>query len=139
MKMSGNKNILDRTAASQINNHKSTNVNRLIAVLLLLAVCFVGHGQNREKDRASILLDLKKARATYEIARQQLENDTRLYEEKAISSNEYSKSKNALLSSEVDYQKLILQLISQQSYVIIERAVKYQTATGERRIKIQNS
>ncbi|MDR1895246.1 MAG: hypothetical protein LBR10_00455, partial [Prevotellaceae bacterium] len=74
--------------------------------------------------------------ADYEVARQQLENDTRLYDEKAISSNEYTKSKNALLSREVDYQKLILQLISQQSYVIIERAVKYQTADGERRVKV---
>jgi hypothetical protein len=113
----------------------------LITLFLLPAVCIAGRGQNATtqnsgKDRASILLDLKKARADYEVARQQFENDTRLYEEKAISSNEYSKSKNALLSREVDYQKLILQLISQQSYVTIERAVKYQTAGGERRVKI---
>jgi hypothetical protein len=113
----------------------------LIALSLLLTVCVTGHSQNAAaqnsgKDRAGILLDLKKARADYEVARQQFENDTRLYEEQAISSNEYIKSKNTLLSREVDYQKLILQLISQQSYVIIERAVKYQTAGGERRVKI---
>jgi hypothetical protein len=93
-------------------------------------------GQNAGADKATILLDLKKARADYEVARQQFENDTRLYDEKAISANEFTKTKNALLSSEVGYQKLILQLISQQSYVIIERAVKYQTANGERRVKI---
>ena len=86
--------------------------------------------------QASIMLDLKKARADYEVARQQFENNTRLYDEKAISANEYTKSKNELLSLEVNYQKLILQLISQQSYVIIDRAVKYQTASGERRVKI---
>jgi hypothetical protein len=102
----------------------------------MLVACIAVWGQDAGKDKASILLDLKKARADYEVARQQLENDTRLYDEKAISSNEYTKSKNALLSREVDYQKLILQLISQQSYVIIERAVKYQTANGERRVKI---
>ena len=92
--------------------------------------------QNAGLDKASIMLDLKKARADYEVAKQQFENDTRLYGEKAISANDYTKSKNALLSSEVGYQKLILQLISQQSYVIIDRAVKYQTANGERRVKI---
>jgi hypothetical protein len=112
-------------------------VNRsLISLSLICAVCFSTQGQNTGTDKATILLDLKKARADYEVARQQLENDTRLYDEKAISANEYTKSKNALLSSEVGYQKLILQLISQQSYVIIERAVKYQTANGERRVKI---
>jgi hypothetical protein len=109
----------------------------LIALALICAVCLAAHGQHAAgADKASILLDLRKARADYEVARQQLENDTRLFEEKAISANEYTKSKNALLSREVDYQKLILQLISQQSYVIIERAVKYQTANGERRVKI---
>ncbi|MDR2057144.1 MAG: hypothetical protein LBP83_02475 [Dysgonamonadaceae bacterium] len=103
---------------------------------LILAVCFAVQGQNEGTNKAAILLDLKKARADYEVARQQFENDTRLYDEKAISANDYTKSKNALLSREVDYQKLILQLISQQSYVIIERAVKYQTVGGERRVKI---
>jgi hypothetical protein len=111
-----------------------------IAILLTAGVAVYGQGASSTvqtgRDRASILLDLKKARADYEVARQQFENDTRLYDEKAISANEYSKSKNALLSREVDYQKLILQLISQQSYVIIERAVKYQMANGERRVKI---
>jgi hypothetical protein len=102
----------------------------------MLVAGLAAWGQNTGKDRASILLDLKKARADYEVAKHQLENDTRLYDEKAISANEYTKSKNSLLSREVDYQKLILQLISQQSYVIIERAVKYQTAAGERRVKI---
>ena len=105
----------------------------LIVVLCCLSAnLFAQTGQ----DKASILLDLKKARADYEVARQQFENDTRLYDEKAISANDYTKSKNNLLSSEVGYQKLILQLISQQSYVIIDRAVKYQTANGERRVKI---
>ncbi|MDR2775369.1 MAG: hypothetical protein LBC19_11640 [Tannerella sp.] len=124
-----------------VSTRRHSALRILTALSFLLAVCVAGHGQNATtqnsgKDRASILLDLKKARADYEVARQQFENDTRLYEEKAISANEYSKSKNALLSREVDYQKLILQLISQQSYVIIERAVKYQTAGGERRVKI---
>ena len=54
------------------------------------------------QDKASIMLDLKKARANYEVARQQFENDTRLYDEKAISANDYTKSKNNLLSWEFD-------------------------------------
>jgi hypothetical protein len=109
---------------------------RSAAILFLLTAGMAVYGQGTGQERAGILLDLKKARADYEVAREQFENDTRLYEEKAISSNDYTKSKNALLSREVDYQKLILHLISQQSYVIIERAVKYQTANGERRVKI---
>lgn len=87
-------------------------------------------------NEASLTLDLKKARADYEVTKQQFENDTKLFENKAISINDYNRSKNALLSKEVDYQKLILKLISQQSYLTVEQAVKYQTSTGSRRVRI---
>ncbi|MDR3267434.1 MAG: hypothetical protein LBT24_07700, partial [Tannerella sp.] len=92
--------------------------------------------QAEGNDEASLLLDLKKARANYEAAKQKYDNDQRLYDEKAIAENEFNKSKNALLSNEVDYQKLILQLISHQSYVIVGEAIKYQSANGNRRVKI---
>ena len=96
-------------------------------------------GTNRvsaQEDQASLLLDLKKARASYEIAKQKVENDKILFENKAISEDEYNKSKNQFLSSEVDYQKLILKVMSQQSYILVEEAVKYQDSGGEKRVKI---
>jgi hypothetical protein len=89
-----------------------------------------------QEDQAGIALDLKKARAAYEIARQKYENDKELYDQKAISLAEFNDSKNESLSKEVDYQKLILKLISQQSYIIIEKAVKYQNRKAEKRIKL---
>jgi hypothetical protein len=91
---------------------------------------------NAQDDQASLILDLRKARAAYEIARQNLETDEKLLEEEAISNNEFNNSKNELLSREVDYQKLILRLIAQQSYIIVENATKYQTKNGDRRVKI---
>jgi uncharacterized membrane protein len=75
-------------------------------------------------------------RADYEVAKQKYENDIRLYEEKAIALNDLNKSKNELLSREVDYQKLILKLISQQSYITVEQAVKYQNERGDRKVKV---
>jgi len=41
-----------------------------------------------------------------------------------------------IVFNSIDYQKLILQLISQQWYIIIDLAVKYQTSSGERRVKV---
>ena len=109
---------------------KKYSIYLIVLVLSLLANSLYA------QEEASILLDLKKARASYDAAKQKYDNDTRLFNEQAISANDHSKSKNDLLSREVEYQKLILQLISQQSYVIIEKAVKYQTAKGERRVKV---
>jgi len=108
------------------------------AVLLMsLIACglFAGTAAAQE-DQASLLLDLKKARAAYEIAVEKLNNDTKLYTNKAISEEEFNRSKNELLTKEVEYQKLLLRLIAQQSYIIVEKAVKYQTAGGERRVRI---
>lgn len=111
---------------------------KLVVILLILGFAANLNHQTAlaQEDQASLLLDLKKARASYEIASQKLENDKKLYDNKAISEEEYNQSKNELLSKEVDYQKLILRVIAQQSYVIVEKAIKYQTPNGERRVKI---
>ena len=105
---------------------------------IFLIICFFliqisGHSQ---EDQAGIALDLKKARAAYEIAKQKYDNDKELYDQKAISLSDFNNSKNEFLSKEVDYQKLILKLISQQSYIIVEKAVKYQNNKGEKRVRL---
>lgn len=115
-------------------------MNKIFLSLILffgyLAIMTVSAQGDKGSDNASLLLDLKKTRADYEVSKQKMENDTKLYNEKAISSNEYERSRNELLSKEVDYQKLILKLISQQSYITVERAVKYQDDRGNRKVKI---
>ena len=106
----------------------------LIAVIITLALFPVS--AVAQTDQATLLLDLKKARAAHLIATQKLENDKKLFESKAISQDEYNRSMNEMMSKEVDYQKMILRVMSQQSYLMVEKAVKYQTPGGERRVKV---
>ncbi len=112
------------------------NLLKNFTIALLISLYFAPATAIAQDDQASLLLDLKKARAAYEIARQKLDNDKELFENKAISGDEYNKSKNELMSTEVDYQKLILKVMAQQSYIIVEKGVKYQTRKGERRVKL---
>ena len=105
----------------------------LIPILSLIITVILACSVFGQSDQASLLLDLKKARAAYEISKQKLENDRKLFENKAISEDEFNRSKNETLSREVDYQKLILRVMAQQSYIIVEKAVKYQSRSGERR------
>lgn len=107
-----------------------------IQSILLTFILIASFSYAQGDTEAALLLDLKKTRADYEVAKQKFENDTKLFNEKAISANDYNRSKNELLSKEVDYQKLILKLISQQSYITVERAVKYQDSRGNRKVKI---
>ncbi len=98
--------------------------------ILLIAPLF------SQEDQASLILDLKRARAAYEMAKQTFENDQMLFENKGISENQYNQSKNDYLAREVDYQKLILRVMAQQSYILVERAVKYQTSSGQRHVRV---
>lgn len=104
----------------------------ILSLILLIFIVAVSTAQ----DRASLILDLKKTKVAYEMAKNKFDNDTKLLEEKAISKMEYSKSKNELLSAEVEYQKLMLKLISEQSYIVVEKAVKYQTSAGDKRVRV---
>ena len=88
-------------------------MKKLFILVALIIIVFKANSQ--QETEASLILDLKKARASYEIAKQKYENDKKLIENKAISEDEFTRSKNEVLSSEVDYQKLILRLIAQQS------------------------
>jgi len=108
----------------------------LPTILTALVILYLLPSAATQGDQASLILDLKKARAAYEIARDNYENDRKLYENQAISENEYNQSKNTLLSSEVDYQKLILNVMAQQSYIIVEKAIKYQEPDGKRRVRV---
>ena len=105
---------------------------------MCLCLLFAGYtaGFAQGENEAALLLDLKKVRAVFEVAKQKYDNDVKLYDEKAISLNDLNRSKNELLSCEVDYQKLILKLISQQSYITVEQAVKYQNERGDRNVKV---
>lgn len=110
--------------------HSSILFATLLVVSLLTPVVL---GQS---DQASLILDLKKAKAAYEIAKQNFENDQKLFENQAISANQFNQSRNELLTREVEYQKLILRVMAQQSYIIVEKAVKYQTQRGKRHVKV---
>ena len=106
--------------------------------LLLLLVWFTFNLTvfSQQDNEASLTLDLKKARATFDLAKQKYENNKKLIDNKAISEDEFSRSKNELLSTEVDYQKIILRLVSQQSYVTIEKEIKYQNKEGDKKVKL---
>ncbi|MBE9469599.1 MAG: hypothetical protein IMY72_14935 [Bacteroidetes bacterium] len=105
-------------------------------ITIFLFTIFLFTGIKAQEGQATLMLDLKKAKASYQIAIQKFENDKKLLTNDAISQDEFNKSKNELLSEEVDYQKLILKLIGQQTYIIVEKAIKYQMPGGDRRVKI---
>jgi hypothetical protein len=117
-------------------NNKAYQMKKIVVFLLVLTMIGAKIFSQQAENEASLILDLKKARASFEMSKQKYENNKKLIDNKAISEDEFTRSKNELLSYEVDYQKLILRLVSQQSYIVIEKAIKYQNAGGDKKVKI---
>lgn len=130
-------NCLYSNNNSQLTERIKESVSNIRKQFLFLLLLFISLNTFSQQDNeASLTLDLKKARATFDLAKQKFENNKKLIDNKAISEDEFSRSKNELLSAEVDYQKLMLRLVSQQSYVIIEKAIKYQNKAGDKKVKL---
>lgn len=129
-------NFFGRKIQTTFNDHRLIMRRKLLYVLSSLLFVIPHCSNLYAQDQASLILDLKRAKASYESAQNKFENDTKLLGAQAISQMEYSRSRNDLLSAEVEYQKLMLRLISEQSYIIVEKAVKYQTASGDKRVKL---
>ena len=67
-----------------MNEHMKSFITVLL-VILLMPFTVRAEGDSE----AALLLDLKKTRADYEVAKQKFQNDTKLYNEKAISANDF--------------------------------------------------
>lgn len=103
-------------------------------IILILALFFCE--SKAENTQAALLLDLKQAKSSYNSAREKVTNNKKLLDNNAISLDAYNNSKSMMLSAEIKYQKLLLKLMADQSYILVQKAIKYQAESGERRVKV---
>ena len=112
---------------------KDSSRHRYVTVFTILCTVLIVPASGQE---GSVYLDLGKARAVYEMAKKTMDSDKILFDKQVLSAEEYNKTRRALLDAEVDYQKALLVILGQSTHILVERAVKYQTPTGERRVKL---
>ncbi len=95
-----------------------------------------GQETGKTEDARFKILEVKKAyykleedRARYERARDLLDKDL-------ISQEEYNRIEADYKTSDINYTSSLLDLLYDQPHVMVEEAVKYQNAGGERRVKL---
>jgi len=59
-----------------------------------------------------------------------------MFQKGLISQTELDRSKNAFADAEVNYQQSLLAVLFEQQYVTVDRAMKYQAADGNKRVKL---
>lgn len=81
-------------------------------------------------------LALKKAELYLQETRSNYERAKELYQKGLTSEEEYEKAKLTYQHAEVAYQQAMLNVIFDKPHITIEKAVKYQTPEGKKRVKL---
>src|SRR3989338_5081450 len=82
------------------------------------------------------LMDLKKARITYESKKNSLERMHMLFQKELIAKNDFEQEKFNFQLASLEFQKKYLEILSENPYITIQRAIKFQDEEGKRYVKL---
>lgn len=112
----------------------------VIFVLILLvsvSALFAQTGTNyNPRDDQYKLLGLKRGLDAYNIAKANYERQKGLFDRGLIAKTDLEKFEGAFRDAEVNYQQAFLAVIYEKRYIAIQRAIKYQSSNGQRRVRI---
>jgi NPCBM-associated, NEW3 domain of alpha-galactosidase len=120
-------------------------LRRLLHRILLAAVLLIAAGPAlaqtgtpfNERDDQYRLLGLKRAKQSFEIAREAYERNRVLFEQGVISANELDASRQILSEAEVNFQQSLLAVLFEQQYVAVMEAVKFQSESGRANVRLK--
>lgn len=81
-------------------------------------------------------LYLEKVQSDYRVQKQSFIRQQKLYEKGLISEQEFRQSENAFKNAQVTYQQAVLSLAFEQPHISIDRAVKYQSQGGKKKVRL---
>lgn len=89
-----------------------------------------------ERDDQYPLLGLKRAKEAYDASRAEFERLSELHRKGLITAQELEQIRSRYVNDEVNYQQSLLAVMFEKQFVSVLSAVKYLTATGERRVRV---
>lgn len=81
-------------------------------------------------------LYLEKAESDYKVRKDEFSRQQKLYEKGLISEQDFRASENSFKNAQITYQQAILSLAFDQPHVTIDKAIKYQSKGGKKRVRI---
>ncbi|HEV8539443.1 MAG TPA: NEW3 domain-containing protein [Bacteroidota bacterium] len=113
---------------------------KIMLALLLTTIGAELHGQSgsmfNQRDDQYRLLGLKRAKEMFETARKDYERQQQLFAKGLISQAELDRGHSSYSDAEVNYQQSLLAVLFEQQYVTVAKAVKYQTKTGIKHVRL---
>lgn len=108
----------------------------LLVIVLAAATAEAQYNSFNQRDDKYRLLGLKRAKEYFEVTRKEFDRQQDLFNKGLISQVELDRVRNSFADAEVNYQQSLLAVLFEQQYVTIERAVKYQSTAGSKRVKL---
>ncbi len=108
-----------------------------LIVLILYSLAFSQTGTYfNQRDDQYTLLGLKRAKEAYDMSKKQFDRIKDMFDNGLTSQQELDNARNIMTDAEVNYQQSLLAVLFENQYVGVENAVKYQSKTGQKRVKI---
>lgn len=110
---------------------------QLSILLLVTSAVFAQTATNyNPRDDQYKLLGLKRALDAYNLAKAEFDRQKELLEKGLIAKADLERSERNYREAEVNYQQSLLAVIYEKRYISIQKAVKYQLAGGQRRVRL---
>lgn len=81
-------------------------------------------------------LYLEKVQSDYRVQKEEFARQQQLYEKGLISDKEFNESEARFKNAQITYQQAILSLAFEQPHITIDKAIKYQSKDGKKRVRL---
>lgn len=98
-----------------------------------LAVAQMLYNPNDERFKS---LYLEKVQSDYKVQKEEFKRQKILYEKRLISEKEFKESEGGFKNAQITYQQAVLSLVFEQPHITIERAIKYQSKDGRKKVRL---
>lgn len=119
-------------------NSKLPTLLAFYLALLILSSSVFGQAYNpfNQRDDRYRLLGLKRAKEAHDAAKAEFDRQLQLFDRKLISNQELEKARSFYSDAEVNYHQSLLAVLFEEQYVTVSKAIKYQNANGEKRVRL---
>lgn len=114
-----------------------TTIIILITLLTLVSSLSAQLGSPfNQRDDQYRVLGLKRAKEIFEVAKANFDRQQKLFDKSLISISDLDRSRSQYADAEVNYQQSLLAVLFEKQYVSVAKAVKYQTQSEARHVKL---
>ncbi|MFV1981311.1 MAG: hypothetical protein ACC655_09180, partial [Rhodothermia bacterium] len=115
-------------------------LRRMVILVLAVMLAAPAFGQSstffNQRDDEYRLLGLRRAKEAFETASNEYDRQKVLAEKDLISDQEVERARRSFADAEVNYQQSLLAVIFEAQYIVVQSAIKYQTAGGRKGVRL---